>query len=171
MNLDEYIDRFRPLSLTARVTIELLALERYCCDRGLRLPEIDDAIEYLWRWADGQRRGDFSEWEQSRPDLVMAAFERKLTPTVLAAIPGTGTTQRHLETMLSVVCGTLWGNFWAGAEDEPTLMAFREFFESCRDMWRPPLMPFKHSLFANGDGWCHPDAEDIEYWRSMRVYA
>ena len=167
MNLEEYFDRCKELSLTARVTIELLAFERFCRDQALRVAEIEETIEYLWCWFDETRRGDFSEWEQSRPPLVDSAIEHGLTPSVLEAAQSSGVLRPVVE-MLSAICRSLWGNFWGGADNNATHIAFREFFSSYPDMWRPSLTPFKHSRFASADGWGYAEADDVEYWRSMR---
>ncbi len=162
----DYLQQCKKLSLTARMAIALVVFERYCKNHNIEGKLISEFLDHLWKWPLIDGPDQFEPWEKTRPELVNYGLGDEANSELLSILNEANVEEFAFRDIVTSIVEILWGNFWGGSEDEPSMQAFHTVINRSKVSPLPCLTPFKFSLFRDGSGWGEKlSIEDCSYWR------
>ncbi|AJQ97490.1 hypothetical protein [Gynuella sunshinyii] len=169
MSLEEEV---RNLSLTGRMIVCLLAFEEFCKDHCLASPEIDEFIDYMWKWPLIEGPDQFDPWIKSSPTLIDFALGGELPESVRRKLVDSNIEEHRFRNVIEGLVEIIWSSFWGASEDSQSYESFQKSIKSMKIESLPPITPFKFSRFKDNGGWGEkPSLIDYEYWQKLRCSA
>ncbi|EGQ8241618.1 hypothetical protein ACUT8K_000496 [Vibrio parahaemolyticus] len=167
-----YIDECKRLSITGRSAISLLIFERFCLLNELNALEINEFLDYLWKWPLVDGPDEFEPWEANRVTLVNCGLGDDFSEDLLNTLTLSGVSEYQFRSILGGIIEILWGSFWGAAENEQSMVALENVISASDLEQLPVLTPFKFSLFSQNGGWGDKiTSQDLEFWRTCVKYA
>ena len=165
-------EEVRNLSLTSRMILCLLAFERFCKDHRLASPEIDEFIDYMWKWPLIEGSDQFDPWIKLSPKLIDFALGNDLPVNVGGKLFDCNIDEQRFRNVIEGLVDIIWGSFWGASEDLQSYESFQKSIKSMKIDGLPPVTPFKFSRFKDNGGWGEkPSLHDYEYWQNLRCSA
>jgi hypothetical protein len=172
MNVREYLEQCRPLSLTARSAISLLVFEKYCAENDLNILAVTELLDHMWKWPLIDGPDQFEPWESQRPLLIDCGLGDDFPDDLIAILAQRNISESKFRTVIEGVTEILWSSFWGAAENEASINDLEKVLLVTNVQKLPTLTPFKFSLFSDKDGWGSSlTAEDRDFWRRGAKYA
>jgi len=170
VTLTTFLEKARPLSLTARACIALHITEAYFRKIGLKHAQIDEFFEHLWQHPLKTEPKEFSEWEAQRGDFVDFGLTDDLPDDLDELLPHIKITEAELFQVVESPVEILWGNFFSD-QDEKVSFEYLEFSLDLAEregLIFPKIDLYADSLYADNNGWGKPISEHTrDQWREQ----
>ncbi|MFZ6028296.1 MAG: hypothetical protein ACOYYS_11330 [Chloroflexota bacterium] len=142
------------LSITARLGVALVCFEKYCRVNDL-LSNVEEFLEYLWKFPVLQTPGEFAAWETKRPRLVEVGLGEILPIEIQYQLRQKHVDPQEFATLLQAIVEIGWGSFYGAANNKDSLSYLKRVitFTVENNISIPPMSPFLVSRFSDRHGW------------------